>query len=137
MGKITGPNFFFHSIQFPYLCCILIVNFGRIRSSANRICISWALLFYTHVSLCVRIRGLRRMYHRYHMASSRLYYKLKNECPVRRSGRAIVALTEKGGTMVDKALDEKRTHNNSDKKEKKNTMMPGRRSKELLLYKRV
>ena len=71
------------------------------------------------------------------MASSRLYYKLKNECPVRRSGRAIVALTEKGGTMVDKALDEKRTHNNSDKKEKKNTMMPGRRSKELLLYKRV
>lgn len=83
------------------------------------ICISWALLFYTHVSLCVRIRGLCRMYHRYHMASSRLYYKLKNECPVRRSGRAIVALTGKGGTMVDKALDEKRTHNNSDGKKRK------------------
>lgn len=49
------------------------------------------------------------------MASSRLYYKLKNECPVKRSGRAVVALMG----MMDKALDEKRTHNDSDEKEKK------------------
>ena len=45
-----------------------------------------------------------------------LYYGVvRKECPVKRSGRAMAMLRGK----IDKALDEKRTHNNNDEDERK------------------